>query len=602
MSMRTPLSWPKKAIFGLILAIVVALVAFAAVESALRLGGYGHTPGFWRVESEQGGRRWIRENWWVTAPFFAPALMRRPQPFRLVEKKAPDTYRIFILGSSAAMGDPEPSFSIARQLEVLLREAYPQIHFEVVNAAITAINSHVVRGIAADCAKLQPDLFVVYEGNNEVIGPFGPGTIFTPVFRTPAAVRSAVFLRGLRTGQALTALARNSRGTSSAAGEEWGGMQMFLQHEIARDDPRLQATRELFADNLRAIARAGVDAGATVVLGTVLTNQRDFAPFVSRHRNGLSAEQLQAWERAMAAGSAAVTTQDLVKAEQQFRAAEDADDAYAETHFQRARTLLKLGRQEEAKSEFQQALDLDTLRFRTDSRLNQTIREVAAQAGERVVLADFVKEAEKDSLGGVLGDEMLYEHVHLSFRGTYLVAKNLLAAVHGDLVRRGKAPAHPAPTPVPVEEVRRQLAFTVYEQAMIGRELIARFKRQPFTGQSTNPERLAAAEQRDVRATQLLTRPESTELVLSIYDQAIAHAPDDWMLHRNYGMALAAMRRGAPAKAELVKALSVIPDDPDTIYGLVLAHRELNETAEAERRIVQLRALAPRYPGLANLK
>ena len=41
---------------------------------------------------------------------------------------------------------------------------------------MAAINSHVVLPIAKDAARYEPDLFVVYLGNNEVIGPFSVGS------------------------------------------------------------------------------------------------------------------------------------------------------------------------------------------------------------------------------------------------------------------------------------------------------------------------------------------------------------------------------------------------------------------------------------------
>jgi hypothetical protein len=51
----------------------------------------------------------------------------------------------------------------------------------VVNAAVTAINSHVVRPIVHDLTRREADLFIVYTGNNEVVGPFGAGTVFSPL-------------------------------------------------------------------------------------------------------------------------------------------------------------------------------------------------------------------------------------------------------------------------------------------------------------------------------------------------------------------------------------------------------------------------------------
>ena len=144
------LSLPRKLLFAAILSVGLLALLLGGLELALRAGGYGHSPHFFRRARTVDGEIIWRENRDALVPFFPGTLARRPQPLRLPEHKAPGTYRIFVLGSSAAMGDPEPAFSLARVLEVLLRQAYPRQRFEVVNAAVTAINSHLVRDIAAE--------------------------------------------------------------------------------------------------------------------------------------------------------------------------------------------------------------------------------------------------------------------------------------------------------------------------------------------------------------------------------------------------------------------------------------------------------------------
>ena len=57
--------------------------------------------------------------------------------------------------------------------------------FEVVNTAVTAINSHVVREIASDLEEIESDLWIVYMGNNEVYGPFGAWELSLGLFRRP---------------------------------------------------------------------------------------------------------------------------------------------------------------------------------------------------------------------------------------------------------------------------------------------------------------------------------------------------------------------------------------------------------------------------------
>lgn len=591
-------AWPLKLLLGCTVAVLLLALLLGGLELGLRLGGSGHSPRFYRMETAADGTTWIRENRWVTAPFFAPELIRRPQPFRLPATKGPRTYRVFVLGSSAAMGDPEASFSLARVLDTLLRSAHPEIDFEIVNAGITAINSTVVRGIAADCADLSPDLFIVYEGNNEVIGPFGPGTVFTSFLGSPAAVHASVALRRSRSGQLLAAAARQF-GRDRQSPVDWGGIGMFLQHGIAADDPRLATTRALFQENLAAIAASGRAAGASVFLCTVATNRREFAPFLSLHRPGLAPAALTRWQAEFDAGLAATAAGDHRLATEHFRAAAAIDGQHAETHYLLGRAQLDSGDTPGGRASLQRALDLDALRFRTDSSLNAIIRAAAAPADAGVRVIDLAAVADADSPHGVTGDEFLYEHVHLNIRGTYRLALELADAIEGELRRRQLVvPSASAPTWPTLPEVRTRLAYTAYEQAMIVHELLGRFSRAPFTGQRGNDARLARYRTMETTTTLLLQRPDVVASLADNYETALAARPEDWVLRRNAGMAFTALGQPARGKPLLENAAAEIPDDPDTLFALAQAQRSLGETAQADATFARLRELEPRYPGL----
>lgn len=60
---------------------------------------------------------------------------------------------------------------------MLLRERFPDGHFEVVNVAFTAINSHVILPMARECTTTQADLWLFYMGNNEMVGLLGAATV-----------------------------------------------------------------------------------------------------------------------------------------------------------------------------------------------------------------------------------------------------------------------------------------------------------------------------------------------------------------------------------------------------------------------------------------
>ena len=358
--------------------------------------------------------------------FFPPAVARTPQPLSLAAAKPPDSIRIFVLGESAAMGDPEPAYGFARQLERLLTARDPSHKFEVVNTAMTAINSHVLREIARDCAPRQGDFWVIYAGNNEVVGPFGAGTVFGRPAPGLAVIRAGLLLKSTRLGQWLGSLRPHSGGP-----QEWQGMEMFLRNQVRRDAPSLQIVQANFARNLAALTGLGRRSGATVLLATVPVNLQDSPPFASQHRPGLSAAQLDHWNQGFARGCTAQAAGRWADAVAAYSQAGQLDVEFAELPFRRAVCELALGQTNPAAADFLLARDLDTLRFRADSRINQTIRQVAADQG--ALLIDAEQACARQSPGSIPGESLFYDHVHLNFTGNYLVAALFAAEISKQL-------------------------------------------------------------------------------------------------------------------------------------------------------------------------
>src|SRR5690606_15812504 len=154
------------------LAVAAPLVVVGGLELVLRLVGFGQPTSFFiRDESAPG---LYRTNPHFTQTFFPASFGLKPANFRLPKEKPADTFRVFVLGESAAMGIPEPGFGLAPLLEAQLADAAGGRTVQVHNLAVTAINSHVVRCIAEEALEFEPDLLVLYMGNNEVVGPYGP--------------------------------------------------------------------------------------------------------------------------------------------------------------------------------------------------------------------------------------------------------------------------------------------------------------------------------------------------------------------------------------------------------------------------------------------
>ena len=465
---------------------------FVLLEGGLRLGGYGYPTAFLIGPDANGAYTANSQFGWR---FFPRSLARKPAPCSISVKPA-GAVRIFVLGSSAAQGTPVPSYNFGRMLEVMLRERYPDLKFEVVNAAMTGVNSHVTLDIAGDCAAHQPDLFVVYMGNNEVVGPYGPGTVFQQWSPSRGWIRANAWLKSTRVGQLLgDVIGCIHAGKDSPT--LWRGMEMFLDNQITADDPRLPAVYDNYRRNLLDICGIARGAGAAVILSTVAVNLKDCPPFASQHRSDLSPQQLTKWKELYQSGGELESKEKWAEAIAKYQAASGIDDRFAELRYRLGRCLLQSGRHAEARGQFVSARDLDALRFRADSRINAIIREVAAERKEAGVrLADAEQTLAKSEMApdGILGDGPFYEHVHFTFDGNYRLARVILDEVEAALPRLAAArKQEPILSRVQCAEL---LAFTARDECQMAEMMLAITARPPFTNQFDHAARQAAAQKR----------------------------------------------------------------------------------------------------------
>jgi len=168
----TPVPSRRLWVFRFSAIILGPLVVLGSVELALRLAGYGYPTSFF-LQTRIHGHEFYVPNAKFTFQFFSAAQARPSLPIRVAADKPANAYRIFLFGESAANGDPDPTFGMGRYLQVLLSERFPKTDFEMLCVAITGINSHTILPIARECARHQGDLWLVYMGNNEMVGPFG---------------------------------------------------------------------------------------------------------------------------------------------------------------------------------------------------------------------------------------------------------------------------------------------------------------------------------------------------------------------------------------------------------------------------------------------
>jgi tetratricopeptide (TPR) repeat protein len=523
--------------FRAIAAGVIPLLFFLLAEVLLRLVGYGFAPGLFercRVQSNRAYCDNVEFSW----RFFPPGIARQCDPFAFPAAKSKDTYRIFVLGESAAKGEPEGAFCFARFLRVMLRAAYPGMNFEVVNVSMAAINSHVVLQIAKDCAAHEPDMFVVYLGNNEVTGPYGAGTVFAPLSDRLWLIRAGIAAKRTRIGQLVGQLV----GGFSAGGDQssiWRGLEMYLDRQVRVDDRELEIVYRHYLRNVEDIVRVASKVDANVMLCTVGSNLKDCPPFGSLHRRDFGGADKQKWDDLYVKAVELEAVGRYAEAAEQYRRAAVMDDDYAELHFRLGRCLWAMGEYERARESYIRARELDTLRFRADDRINQIVRDVAERtAGDGVYLVDAVKAFEEQSPHGTPGEEFFYEHVHLNFVGTYVLSWAIFEGIRETLPQWVKE--HGGSEAVLSEEqCAERLGYTGWDRARLAEKVLDGFiKRPPFTNQIDHDKQVEKY-RREIHDMRSKLDRAGLEEAAGQYRRAIEIDSGDWWLHWKYGTLLA---------------------------------------------------------------
>ncbi len=529
---RRPTTRRRVWLFRLLSATLAPALFLCLLEGGLRLFGYGYPTDFFLPI--RGRSAWTtnqRFGW----QFFPPAIARKPEVCELPFAKDEDACRIFIVGESAAQGVPEPAFAFGRMLEAMLRQRYPGVQFEVVNAAVTAINSNVIVPIAQQCARKKADVVIVYMGNNEVIGPFGPGTVLAGFSPSDRLIRASISVRTWRTGQLLHNLLRND--SHGKAASVWRGMEAFVGQNVTADDPRLETVYQRFRANLDAICESACASGAAVLLSTVAVNLKDCAPLSAAHARDLDAARREECDAHCRAGQELAAQGKHEQAAAEFQRALGADDRFADAHFCLAQSLLKTGDFENARSHFILARDLDALRFRADSRINQTVREVAAErAPHGVSLVDFEKALEDRTLpkGSLPGDDCFYEHVHLRPEGNYLLAAAMFRQLAVALPERVRKKAAGPDEPISLDVCSQRIALTGWNRLQMEGDMVLMTDRPPFT-QQLDHRRQRAARQEELRRLQAkFGTPAAQDEAFVAYQSALRSNPDDLELRQSF--------------------------------------------------------------------
>ena len=442
------------------------LVLLLSAELICRAFSWGYPTSFF-VPDEIDGRPVWRTNEFYGYRFFQPLMARSPAPIAIDRVKPTGLKRVAVLGESAAMGDPLIEFSLARALDKILNTPGEPRRYEVVNAGMTAISSAVIVDIAEELSAKDFDFFVVYAGNNEVVGPYGPSTVF----------QRGVFGRWfapwhVRWTRTRLASASQAWQSSASPGKPWDGMAMFAEKRLASANPKIESVHANFEQNLERIVDVAKNRGIETILCTMAVNLRDCPPFGSAHGRVLDEEEMTAWQDSFQSGRSALHAERAAEAKEAFAEALRIDPDHAELNYLTAVAVEKSGDIGEAERFYSRARDLDTLRVRTDSQMNHSIHEVAARRGAKLIQSEEI-------LGAAPGAESFVDHVHFTLEGVGLLANAVAGAIEE------------SPQVLDTNALAESLDYNDWSKSKLATIMLQRLEHPPFRDQNGNAGKIA---------------------------------------------------------------------------------------------------------------
>jgi tetratricopeptide (TPR) repeat protein len=402
------------------ISILLPFALLFVIELCLRLFGYGNDLHLF-IE-DPADKSYFIMNPAASKKYFtnqANATTGNIEPFK--KEKEAGTMRIFILGESTTIGYPYfHNGSFHRWLQYRLMHDYPDRNFELINVALTAVNSYTVLGFAREVVDYQPDAVLIYTGHNEYYGALGVGSTDN-IGGNRYIVDALLSLRKLRLVQWITNTYEHVVSmfrSHKAAGLRTRMEVMVADEQIPYGSKLYQRGIEQFRDNMRETLQLLDSRHIPVFVSNLVSNEKDLMPFISVPADSV---HYRSFSGIFSQGKSAYEAGDWAGASRYLKEAEVADSMYAQCNYYLGRLSLRQGDPGQAKAWFSRAEELDALRFRAPAVINYIIPDLAAQY-KSVHLVDTRSAFEARSEYGIIGNDLLLEHVHPNIHGYALLS------------------------------------------------------------------------------------------------------------------------------------------------------------------------------------
>lgn len=511
--------------------------------------------------------------------------------------KDSDVTRVFCLGGSTTFGRPyDDRTSFCGWLREFLPAVDPGKHWEVINAGGISYASYRVLNLMETLGRYEPDLFVIYTGHNE----FLEKRTYDKQLRTPEFLRNLTSLASrLRLYSLLSDLIYGRKDVLSTEVEAVLDSSVGPE-DYHRDDAMRDAVLEHFQISLKQMNSIAEKAGTGLIFVTPASNIRDFSPFKAEPSAGLDTASIHQINLAKQSITEHLDNHDLECAAELVDQSLAIDPRDADLLFLKGKTLLALGKIDEARSAFIDARDEDIAPLRALTPVPGLVANVALENGNGLV--DFARMIEESSPDGIPGEEHFLDHVHPTIEGNRMLALALV----DEMINMGAAIPAPSWNDTVISKISDRVMSNVDEEAN-AMALTNLSRVMTWAGKQEEARRLVE------RASSISTDHHTLHQQVSVlmrsgrYEEALPYAkqaallmPDIPVVRINHGIILALLGHNAEALQELETAARLDSTMIGLYYHLGLVLSDLGYKDRAEKKYRKALELEPENADVYN--
>ena len=599
-----------------LLLVLVGVLLLGFIEVALRLLPLGDESraqedpfvGFsavyplfvpWRADD---GSRWMKT---------APGKLRWFNEQQFKAQKEPGTFRVFTLGGSTTYGRPytDPTSFSGWLRELLGRVPESGMRYEVINAGGISYASYRVVNILEELLNYEPDLFVVYTGHNE----FLEARTYPDLLERPGLLfKSRELLSRLRLYNLLAGYYRKIKAPSEAGSRDAANLlspevQTILDRSAGldyykRDTLFSHGVFEHYQYNIARMKRLSKQAGVPVLFLEPVDNIKDFSPFKSEGLAGLPPRDRERLYKVVSEGLSFIAEENYGEGIGRLREAVAVDSLNANYFFILGRACLETGDTAAAGSYLLRSRELDVCPLRARQEIHRIIRQETAGADDPDLL-DLPGIFGRLSPGGLVGEEVLIDHIHPFPQGNLRIALEILGWMNEQELFPGRYFPDTDELNLIYSEVMSSLPEGYARKGIINLAKVliwANKFREAFNVLDSQWEQLAVEGEAWYLKGSVFQQMGAPGKALEHYRKALELTPGHIMVLVKLAPLYASLGQPDSALVTYERGLELYPDNIILLsdYGVLLS--QLGRTDQAIEVFRRVQRLDPNAPGLNN--